>query len=675
MKKIYKVLFTMLLIAGIFSALVVKANAVIENGDNIFSSTGKYNVQTLSSLSRDIYGNTVKSNEFKPITYTKSTATATVAKAYMGFITESFNRASFARHYASIIPPYDYYSVDYSNNGGATKTNVGTQAIDRSNSDFEKIVTPPAGYELTHSDAYYQMIDVTDIVNQNGSGNYYLNGANASTTGFTQMGVVFMIVIEEDASFPLRYTAINDFFYSNDADKNELLEYTVNLPKEYTFVENSPISIHNLATTMDYSVSGAEDKVTGYVQQFTDGIANGSEEMLLNSQVPGPDVLNTSLTHSPDRFFNAMSWNKSTFQSKTNIDGLAFKLDVRPAPGTGPMNKTEVAAFNVISADVVKDVELVKTVDKANAQPGDELTYTLNVANDSGFTVYDYQVSDILQDLNKVNYKLESITVDGVAQTDAIDGDQANFTNGKLTVDYANLQNGQKSQIIFKVIVQEAAIGTTITNTASIQDTTDPTTIRETDPVTTDVIGVEQASVIKTVDKATAKPDELLTYTITVANTGQIDLKNYVMTDVLQDLNKVEYIIDSISVDGTAQTDAIDTDNTSYVAGTIAVKYPELSVGQTSTITFKVKVLKGAENSTIENMASIGNPESRTPEIITPPVETKVPGNAPEPKSDSNNNTPLLPITGSNNFEILTFGILFLTFAGYLMYKARKKLF
>ena len=120
---------------------------------------------------------------------------------------------------------------------------------------------------------------------------------------------------------------------------------------------------------------------------------------------------------------------------------------------------------------------------------------------------------------------------------------------------------------------------------------------------------------------------DILTYTITVKNTGNDIAVNTVLNDPLPD--GVEFYGTSITVDGVARTAAVDTDVAEYDAaqhlvtvrlgdGATDTAGGDLGIGESSTISFKVRIKPGSTG-LLENQAEItaegqqGAPETTTP--------------------------------------------------------------
>jgi|GEM_PF-4080940 len=137
-------------------------------------------------------------------------------------------------------------------------------------------------------------------------------------------------------------------------------------------------------------------------------------------------------------------------------------------------------------------------------------------------------------------------------------------------------------------------------------------------------------------------PGDVLTYTIVVPNTGTVDSKNTVLTDVLPD--GVTYVLESITVDGASRSDATGDDQAQFDANTVTVWLGSgagpnqgggLAVDATTTVTFQVTVNANAKGNTISNQATISANGATDPDG-TPATETKTSSNPANLGSSTN---------------------------------------
>lgn len=127
----------------------------------------------------------------------------------------------------------------------------------------------------------------------------------------------------------------------------------------------------------------------------------------------------------------------------------------------------------------IPKVLIEKAADKTTALVNDKITYSIKVTNQENFEVVNYTVTDTLNDLTKVNYIIDSISVDNIKMTDVVDEDIVSYQDGQLKVDFLKLNANQEVIITFEVEVQEPAAGTSILNVAMLESTFDKTESNE----------------------------------------------------------------------------------------------------------------------------------------------------------------------------------------------------
>ena len=92
----------------------------------------------------------------------------------------------------------------------------------------------------------------------------------------------------------------------------------------------------------------------------------------------------------------------------------------------------------------------------------------------------------------------------------------------------------------------------------------------------------------KAADVQSAAPGATVTYTLTYKNTGSADATQVAIADSIP--ANVTYVAGSVTLNGTAKTDAADGDQVTASNGTITVAVGTVTAGTQGTITFKVTV-------------------------------------------------------------------------------------
>jgi uncharacterized repeat protein (TIGR01451 family) len=106
-------------------------------------------------------------------------------------------------------------------------------------------------------------------------------------------------------------------------------------------------------------------------------------------------------------------------------------------------------------------------------------------------------------------------------------------------------------------------------------------------------------TLVKSADKSTAKPLEILTYTLTFSNQGAGTVVNLTLVDTLPPLTQMTYVAGSASDGGVYDP----------VANTLTWTIPSLSVGETRQVTYQVEVAFLAANQDLRqliNRADLG---------------------------------------------------------------------
>ena len=251
----------------------------------------------------------------------------------------------------------------------------------------------------------------------------------------------------------------------------------------------------------------------------------------------------------------------------TNTASFLTADDEAPAGQTD----TSTATLQSPGSTCTADVQVKKTVDKTTYNPGDTLTYTIEVTNDGPIAAENVSVTD---DLTQI---LDDATYNG----DAAVAGTGNVGYAAPTLSYTNpsLAAGATSTITFTVTTANPGTGNKSLPNKVVSNTGNCTT-GSTDPDCATLTQGPNVTVTKTADKTTFNPGDTINYTLTVENSGAAPA-NVNLTDDLTNL------LDDATYNNNA-TVTSGTGSVSYTAPNLTYTNATLGAGQTSTITFSV---------------------------------------------------------------------------------------
>ncbi|MBO9534382.1 MAG: DUF11 domain-containing protein [Solirubrobacteraceae bacterium] len=156
------------------------------------------------------------------------------------------------------------------------------------------------------------------------------------------------------------------------------------------------------------------------------------------------------------------------------------------------------------------DLQLTKTANRATANTGDTVTYTVAVRNDGPSAATGVTISDPLP----AGLLPGTATITG--------GGTCTVTGQNVTCTVPSLANGATATATINGTVRLSAAGTVLSNSATVtgaQNDPNPAD-NSAGPATTSIAGSADMRVTATVDRATANVGDLLTYTFALSNLG-----------------------------------------------------------------------------------------------------------------------------------------------------------
>jgi len=274
--------------------------------------------------------------------------------------------------------------------------------------------------------------------------------------------------------------------------------------------------------------------------------------------------------------------------------------------------------------------------DTEHPEPGDTLRYTIQTQNveENSQVVKNMTISDAIPD--GLAYVPESLSVDGTAVTDAQDEDAGDSTDGKVTGHFGDVTDKNVHKLEFLATVQPGQAGQDIENTATVGGDNippnNPNTVVKVYPRD------PKLESTKTVKDITGDPDhpadgDVLEYTISSRNTvSEGIVNNMTISDNLP--AGLEYVSNSLKVDGTAVTDVADDDDGDVTDGTVTGHLGDVTDTDVHTVTFQAKLTIGDEEHArdIQNVATVGGDNIDEPD--QPAVQVHVDPKTPKLQSE-----------------------------------------
>jgi uncharacterized repeat protein (TIGR01451 family) len=174
---------------------------------------------------------------------------------------------------------------------------------------------------------------------------------------------------------------------------------------------------------------------------------------------------------------------------------------------------------NAVTVVEATDLYVTKTVDNSTPNEGATVTYTITVTNNGPVQATTVSLTDLLP--AGVTYSSDTPS-------------QGAYVSGTGVWTAGTINSGANATLDIQATVDAGTSGSTITNnvTAVSLDQLDNNVTA--DDLSEDITVVSpNVTLSKSADRATAKPTEVITYTLTYGNTGTGDATNLVITDTI----------------------------------------------------------------------------------------------------------------------------------------------
>jgi uncharacterized repeat protein (TIGR01451 family) len=303
------------------------------------------------------------------------------------------------------------------------------------------------------------------------------------------------------------------------------------------------------------------------------GILDDATVSAITASVGSAQLVGTDLVWTGDLAPGAavtVSYQATVHNPVTGGDRVLTNAVTSPVPGSScPLAGTGTSCA---TSTPVAALEISKQVDRPTANPGDTVTYTVQVTNLGSTPIPGATFTDNLTDVLD-----DASFVDVVASAGAAGFSTPLVTwTGDLAVDAV-------VTVVYRVTVLPSGSGSgALINTVTSLSAGSNCATGSTDPRCTRTTLVNGFTIVKASDHSTAVLGDTVTYTVKVTNTGQTALTGATFTDSIADV-----LDDATLVSGPAVSAG---PGAATLTGTDVVWTGDLLVGQQATVTYAVLV-------------------------------------------------------------------------------------
>ncbi len=241
------------------------------------------------------------------------------------------------------------------------------------------------------------------------------------------------------------------------------------------------------------------------------------------------------------------------------------------------------------------DVSIAKTADTATAPNGSAFTYTITVTNSGPDTASNVTMTDVLPP--QLQYVSRVVTTTMGTDFSCITPEV--HTTGAVVCSASRMVAGATATLLLHVRVGPDMVLQTVTNTATVTAATadpDSADLSATAPGVEIVPGAD-LSIQKHTTTTSARPNSIVSYTLSVQNSGPNAAANVVLTDVLP----ADLLFEFMGTPGgfTCTTPAVGTN------GTITCTAPTFLASRVAGFSVRTRVAPGARPGSVTNSATV----------------------------------------------------------------------
>ncbi|MFS4448983.1 gliding motility-associated C-terminal domain-containing protein [Maribacter sp. 2307UL18-2] len=488
---------------------------------------------------------------------------------------------------SSVAIAFENIDLELTKSASSTEGNVGDQITVTLNVANDDTTETGNGTGITVVETLPNGFDVVGGTISNGgfynAGDRTITWSNISVANGGDLNLSYEVTINDSGN----YTSTAEITTSHLPDVDSTPNNGIITEDDYdtvTFtIQSADIS---LLKTVSPTAASVGDVVTFTLTVSNDGTANATG-IALSDVLPSGYTLGT-INNGGTQTGNTINWSglsvtasgttsvslTATVDAPTGINNEYLNTaeitdsdqadpDSTPNNDNGDQSEDDESSAAIVLEDI--DLELTKSFSSLSGNVGDQITATINVAN-----------NDIVATGNGTGITVVETLPNGF---DIVGGSISNggiYNPGNLTITWSNLSivNGADLDLSYDVTINDSGNYTSVaevtTSDLSDLDSTPNNGIVTEDDYDSATFIIEQAdlSLVKTVSPSSASIGDLVTFTLTISNDGTANATGVALSDVLPS----GYALGTINDGGVQSGNIISWSGLSVTAaGTVSV--------------------------------------------------------------------------------------------------------